>query len=124
MSDVQVCPICGMTLHNCTHSIETMIKHNNKQIDALIAERDKALEEVKQLKQVEQYADELFADCNRFMNERDVLRQQLDVAIDAMKMAKSKFAYMGEVENRPDCEACAVSIEFSFTDIAKLGEKK
>ena len=33
MSDqVVVCPICGLTLHNCNHSIEEIVEVQNRQI--------------------------------------------------------------------------------------------
>jgi hypothetical protein len=60
-------------------------------------------EQLDGLKQVEAYADELFNDCNRFMNERDILRKQLEIYLDMSdKLSNWVEAYPLEVWEEPD----------------------
>ena len=52
---------------------------------------------------------DLNAQCERIV----ALRKQLKIAVEAIKMAKSKFASM----DRIDCDACALSLEFALDEI-------
>jgi regulator of replication initiation timing len=63
-------------------AVYDLLIKSNKQLDDLKAE----------LKQMGDYADELFADCATFLNERDALRKQLDTTIYEAKLANEAFA--------------------------------
>lgn len=84
MSDRQVCPICGMTLHNCFHSIEEMMKlcKNNLELSQ--------------------------GECKAWIKESDALRAKLDVAREALE----KIPHMGFPDEReyhpwyPNCAGC------------------
>lgn len=58
---------------------------NNRPLeDALRVERDG-------LKQVEEYADELFADCNRLMDERDSLQRKVEFLEEQLRGCRGEF---------------------------------
>lgn len=61
---------------------------------------DALQKEIDELKQVEQYADGLFADCDKFQNERDALQRKLDIAVEALKYyAKLEMYEIGVLHN-------------------------
>jgi len=79
-----LCPICGKNVQSV--NVTPDCQHTSREIFEYIYSIKAELDEmIAELKQMGDYADELFADCATFLNERDALRKKLDIAIEYIK---------------------------------------
>ena len=79
-----LCPICGKNVQSV--NVTPDCQHTSREILEYIYSIKAELDEIKaELKQMGDYADELFSDCATFLNERDALRKKLDIAIRYIK---------------------------------------
>jgi uncharacterized coiled-coil DUF342 family protein len=84
MSEELLCPICGKNVQSV--NVTPDCQHTSREIFEYIYSIKAELDEIKaELKQMGDYADELFADCATFLNERDALRKKLEIAIEYIK---------------------------------------
>jgi hypothetical protein len=98
-----LCPICGKNVQSV--NVTPDCQHTSREIFEYIYSIKAELDEIKaELKQMGDYADELFADCATFLNERDALQAKLDFVIrsrdgwerDAFVCAQNSAKYENE----------------------------
>ena len=79
-----LCPICGKNVQSV--NVTPDCQHTSREIFEYIYSIKAELDKIKaDLKQMGDYTDDLFADCATFLNERDALRKNLDIAVEAIK---------------------------------------
>jgi len=79
-----LCPICGKNVQSV--NVTPDCQHTSREIFEYIYSIKAELDEmIAELKQMGDYADELFSDCATFLNERDALRKNLDIAVDKFR---------------------------------------